>query len=198
MEALKEAGAAVVIDEIQTFGRTTELFAFQHFGLDAFADVVTIGKLSQVCATLYRGDFKPAPGLISQTFTASTSAIHAASFIVGSLLGGRYFGREGRISRLHAHFEKRLAAIAGRHGDRLEGPFGIGAMVAFTVFGGDPGRTKAFLHALFEAGVIGFYAGAHPARVRFLLPIGAVTFEEIDEVSAMIEKVLAEDAAAAA
>ena len=72
---------AVVVDEVQTFGRTSRLFAFQHFGLEQFVDVVTTGKMLQVCATLFTDAMKPGPGLLSQTFTASTSAIVAAGVI---------------------------------------------------------------------------------------------------------------------
>src|SRR6185369_7682432 len=64
---LKAAGVAVHFDEIQTFGRTSELFAFQHFGLDEYVDIVTFGKLTQACGTLIRAEFRPKPGLISQT-----------------------------------------------------------------------------------------------------------------------------------
>ena len=62
MEILKQNNIAIHVDEIQTFGRTEELFAFQYFGLDNFVDAVTIGKLSQVCATLFKDDFNPATG----------------------------------------------------------------------------------------------------------------------------------------
>lgn len=198
METLREANVAVLIDEIQTFGRTTELFAFQHYNLDEYVDVVTIGKLSQVCATLYREEFCPAPGLISQTFTAGTSAIYAAKWIINRLSGCGFFGPEGRISALHAHFEMRLKEMARRHPAWVEGPFGLGAMIAFAVFGGDLDMTKRFLHELFEAGVIAFYAGEKPARVRFLIPVGVVTFEEIDEVTSIVESVLEKTAMAAA
>ena len=44
MDVLKKNQVAVFIDEIQTFGRTSELFAFQYFGLDKYVDVVTVGK----------------------------------------------------------------------------------------------------------------------------------------------------------
>ncbi len=195
MRTVKEAGAAVLIDEIQTFGRTTELFAFQHSGLDAYVDVVTIGKLSQVCATLIREEYRPGPGLISQTFTGSTSAIHVSKVIIDTLLSSGYFGPAGKISHLHGHFEKCLKAIEKRHPAWLSGPFGIGAMIVFTVFDGNIETTKKFLHSLFEAGVMGFYAGMDPARVRFLIPVGVVSIEEIDNVSAIVERTLAEVAA---
>ena len=85
MEILKQNNIAIHVDEIQTFGRTEELFAFQYFGLDDFVDVVTIGKLSQVCATLFKDDFNPRPGLVSQTFTGATAAFFAAKVIIREL-----------------------------------------------------------------------------------------------------------------
>jgi acetylornithine aminotransferase len=190
METLKSAGVAIFVDEIQTFGRTTEPFAFQHFGLDAFVDVVTVGKLTQVCATLFSTDYKPQPGLVSQTFTGSTSSIFAARYILDTLLNGGYFGKDGRIARLSTRFVDRLKAIAQRHPDWLRGPFGAGAMVAMTVRDGSEATSKKFLHALFEAGVIGFIAGENPTRVRFLIPFGAVADEDIDAVCAIIERTL--------
>lgn len=42
---------------------------------------------------------------------------------------------------------------------------------------------------------MGFYAGMDPARVRFLIPVGVVSIEDIDNVSAIVEKTLAEVAA---
>lgn len=202
LEQLKASGVAVWVDEVQTFGRTSELFAFQHFGLDAYVDVVTIGKLTQVCATLFTEAYKPAPGLISQTFTASTSAIHAAQVILDELLQGGYFGPDGRIARVHRQFVSRLEAIAARHPQWLAGPFGIGAMIAFTPFGGDGPKVKRFLQELFRRGVIAFVAGAGAergrSRVRFLPPVGAITSTDIDVVCILVEGALEEVARAEA
>lgn len=190
MEVAKEHDVPVLVDEIQTFGRTPELFAYQYFGLDEFVDAVTVGKLLQVCATLFREEFKPGPGLLSQTFTSSTAAIHAARTIVTELMDGDCFGPDGKIARLYDHFEKRLGEMAERHPGLIEGPFGIGAMVAFTPLGGDSDKVKEFIHALFEDGVISFYCGSNPTRARFLVPVVAITFEEVDHVLALVEKTL--------
>lgn len=190
MEILRQNGTAILIDEIQTFSRTTEIFAFQALGLDELVDVLTLGKSAQVCATLFRAEFNPRPGLLSQTFTASTSAIHAAKVILKELMEGGYFGPSGKIARLNEHFTTRLKEIEGRHPDLIRGPYGTGAMIAFTPFGGNAEKVKKFIHALFDAGVIAFYAGSDLSRVRFLLPIAAVTPEDIDTVASIVEDTL--------
>ena len=190
MEVLKENDIPVMVDEIQTFGRTTELFAFQSFELNEFVDVVTIGKMAQVCATLFTDDFTPKPGLLSQTFTSGTSALFASKVIISSLLEDGYLGPDGTIARLREHMVKRLSEIEERHPDLIEGPFGMGAMIVFTPFKGDAAKVKEFLNALFDAGVIAFSCGTDITRVRFLLPVGAVTFDHIDEVASIVERTL--------
>ena len=72
----------------------------------------------------------------------------------------------------------------------IQGPYGMGLMIAFTVFDGLPDQTIRFVKALFDAGVIGFIAGRNPTRVRFLMPAGGVTFEDIENVALIIEKTL--------
>lgn len=189
----KENNISLLIDEVQTFARTTELFAFQHFKLDKYVDVVTVGKNSQVCATLYNDDHKPKPGLLSQTFTGSSSQISASHFIINEILNGDYLGENGKIMKLHARFKSNLEAISTKMPNKLTGPYGLGAMVAMTVFGGDEAKTKDFTYKLFNNGVMSFQAGAAPtSRVRFLMPILAVEERHIDEVCAIIEKTLNE------
>jgi len=187
---LRKAGVLVILDEIQTFARTTTPFAFQELGLDEFVDVVTVGKLTQVCATLFTDAVKPPPGLVSQTFTGSTSAIAAAQTILDTMNSGDFFGSAGRISRLGSRFTSRLQAMAQRHPKWVRGPYGTGAMVAFTPFDGQPQTAKALAVALFEAGLISFIAGSKPARVRFLLPIGAIDEADVDAACALLEEVM--------
>ena len=189
----RENNISVLVDEVQTFGRTTEIFAFQHFKLDKYVDVVTVGKNSQVCATLYTDDHKPKPGLLSQTFTGSSSQISASYFVINEILKGDYLGEKGKIMKLHQHFKMRLEAIEKKMPNKITGPYGIGAMVAMTVFGGDEAKSKDFTYKLFNNGVLSFQAGAAPlSRVRFLMPILAVEEHHIDEVCAIIEKTLNE------
>jgi acetylornithine/N-succinyldiaminopimelate aminotransferase len=180
METLKEAGVSIFVDEIQTFARTSQLFAFQYFGLEEYVDLVTIGKVSQVCATLYKDHLSPKPGLLSQTFTASSSAIGASKAMIKHLLEEGFYGDEGRIQRIHDYLSSKLEAISEEDPYLIQGPFGIGSMVAFTVFEGDKDKTLKFLKNLYEMGVIAFLAGDSPARVRFLLPVPAIDVKDID------------------
>lgn len=190
MTILKENHIAVFADEVQTFGRTERLFAFQHFGLEEFVDIVSVGKLSQVCATLFRGEYQPKAGLLSQTFTGSTAVIRAAIVIVSTLLNEGYYGPDGKNSRIHRHFADGLTALSKKFPNLIKGPFGIGTMIAFTPFGGDTDRVYKYSHELFEAGVLSFVAGANPTRIRFLVPAGAVTTKDIDAVLNIIETTL--------
>lgn len=192
MDVLKENNIAIFDDEVQTFGRLPELFAFKYFGLESYVDIVSVGKLSQVCATLYTDEYNPRPGLLSQTFTGSTSAIRAGRVILQSLLTQGYHGADGKIAQINAHFTKNLAALENKYPQLIHGPFGIGCMISFTPYDGETQRTTQFVHALFEAGVISFFAGSNPTRVRFLVPAGAVTMHDIDEVTKIVEKTLVE------
>lgn len=190
MTLLKAHDILIIDDEIQCFGRLPQLFAFQHFGVEAFVDIVTIGKLSQVCGTFFRKELRPQQGLLSQTFTGSTSSIRAALTILQQLIEGHFFGPEGKIEQIHTAFTERLKAISARHPDLISGPYGLGCMIAFTPFDGHAPRVIRFIHALFEAGVIGFIAGAHPTRCRFLLPAGVITEEDSDQIAQVIEQTL--------
>lgn len=187
---LKAHKIAVWFDEIQTFGRTSRPFAFEHFDLAQWADVVTVGKLTQLCATLFTPEFKPQPGLLSQTFTASASAIAAAEVILEMMIQGDLFGPGGRNMQVHAMITQRLEAIAARHPYLLRGPFGLGGMIAFTPLDGSEAKVKILLKALFDAGIIAFYAGSNPARIRMLPPVPVVTQRDIDIVCDIVESTL--------
>lgn len=192
IEVAKENNIAVIADEVQSFCRTTRPFAFQHFGLDKLVDLVTIGKISQVCATLFTDDYNPKPGLISQTFTGSTWAMYAAHAIVSGLIENGNFGSDGRNVQLHNHFAAGLKAIGEKHPGTVSGPHGVGGMVAFTPFDGSAEVAKDVVNRMFHAGLMSFMAGGDPSRVRFLMPLGCVTEAHIDMACQIIENVVSE------
>lgn len=191
IDVLKSHDIAVWADEVQTFGRTENLFAFQTFDLDGLVDIVTIGKNSPACATLFNQSFAPRPGLLSQTYTASTSAIHAARYMVEYALDHNFFGPSGKIQKLHKLFTEGLAHLHEKYGC-IHGPYGIGAMIAFTPFDGSDAKVKEFVQKLFTNGIISFVAGSNPTRVRFLLPVGALAENQIPEIMQILEKTIQE------
>mgnify|MGYP001387125948 CR=1 FL=1 len=190
IEVLQRENVPVLVDEVQTFGRVPSLFAFKEFDLDGKIDILTIGKLSQVCATLYCSALKPAPGLISQTFTSSTHAIESSQFILECLSSPEYSGSEGKIHRIGTYFKSKLTRLSQQYPDYVKGPFGYGLMVAFTPFDGSYECVSTILKALFEKGVMAFVSGRGEYRIRFLVPIGAVTESDIDSVMDIILSVI--------
>ena len=52
MECCRRIGAAVWADEVQTFARTGELFAYRKLELEEYVDLVSVGKVLQGSATL--------------------------------------------------------------------------------------------------------------------------------------------------
>ena len=192
----KKHEMAIIADEVQSFSRTTRPFAFQHFELDELVDIVTVGKITQVCCTIYRDEYKPRPGLISQTFTGSSWAMLAGRAIEQGLVEGGHFGADGKNVKLFDYFVAGLEKIAEKHPKSIKGPFGIGGMVGFTPFKGTMKEAKQLVLKMYDAGLLSFMAGGNPTRVRFLMPLGCVTEQHIDQALAILESCIAEMASA--
>lgn len=189
MQLCKEHKIAVLVDEIQTFARLEKPFAYQYYGLEDWVDVVYIGKASQVCATLFKKEYAAKPGLLGQTYTASSSTIEAGIRILDSLKNGGYFGADGKIVRLSDYIHERLQEFAKETG-LIEGPFGLGSMVCFTPFKGEAAKVSAFTQTLFENGIIALTAGSEPTKCRFLLPYPVIDEVDIDAVLEIVFETL--------
>lgn len=192
IQLLKNEGIPVFVDEVQTFGRTSELFCSAHFNILKDVDVISIGKLSQVCATIYRKALTPQPGIISQTYTSSTTAIECGYQIIQYLIKENHFGKHGKNMSLGNYFNTLLKKISKKKPTLVSGPYGIGGMLAFTPYGGHPDQVKALLMALFHNGLMGFTTGSMPQRIRFLLPLGSVTKKDIEEAIQIIDMTISE------
>ena len=189
---VKQDNVLVIFDEVQTFGRLSQPFAFQHFGLNEHADIVTIGKITQLCATFYGTHLKPEGPLLSQTFTAASSSIEAALVVLDELEQSDCFGPHGRNMSRHAYFAEQLDRLSREFPGKLSGPFGCGMMIAITPGDGSAQAANDLVHALFQAGLMGFVAGSNPSRVRFLPPPAATTTEHIDAAVQILARVLKE------
>ncbi len=187
----RQHNIAIIFDEVQTFGRLHEPFGFQHFGLEKFADIVTIGKITQLCATFYRGGMKPKAPILSQTFTASSASIHAGLAAIRELTSKHCYGENGWNERRHRHWVKRMEEMSARHPGKISGPFGEGMMLAFTPGDGNAEAANKLVLRLFDLGLMGFLAGSNPTRLRFLPSPAVVTESQIDLACEMIEKAIA-------
>ena len=187
---MKNENIPILVDEVQTFGRTSELFAANHFQIMEDVDIITIGKLSQACATIYKKRLKPEPGIISQTYTSSTTAIECGYQIINYLIDNHHFGKKGKNIVIGNYFNNLLKKIAKKKSAKISGPYGIGGMLAFTPYNGEPEKVSNLLMTLFHNGLMGFTTGATPQRIRFLLPLGAVTKKDIEEAIQIIDRSL--------
>ncbi|MBG85120.1 MAG: acetylornithine aminotransferase [Phycisphaerae bacterium] len=199
----KQAGIPVWFDEVQSFGRTESMFRFQELGLQP--DVVTIGKMSQVCATLFTEEMNPKPGLLSATFIGSTASLKVGRRMLERLQSEGAYGSDGRNARLHRSFREAAAELVDskpHHFPSLSDPSkqgsidevvgGAGCMMRLTPYGGDGQRIKALLNRMFDAGVVAFYCGHGPFHLRFLPPLGVLQEADIHEAMRIVSDSLEE------
>jgi 4-aminobutyrate aminotransferase-like enzyme len=194
----RSRGLAIWFDEVQTFGRTGELFAFQRLGLGEFVDVVSLAKPLQSGAILWTAEYAPRPGLIAGTFGGSTSGLAIGAKIIEMLVSGGYLGPEGKIQKLERFirddWERRKARIGAKYNFGKANIFG--GMVAFEMLDGRPETIKKLLDRLFDNGVIGFSAGRDPVLLRLLPPVGILTEEHWLSMWTVLEKTLEDFVAA--
>jgi acetylornithine aminotransferase len=195
-KVLKENNIAFWVDEIQTFGRTLRPFAFQHYKLEDAVDIITVGKASQVCATIFTKDFKPKPGLLSQTFTSTSVAIKTSQYIMDYISRNhdKIFLMDGLIPTMRNNFENHFKNLHSQYGTNIikSEVKGLGGMIAVTMFDGNLEKTVKFTKMLFKKGVISFVAGKGcRSVVRFLPPVN-IKKEQIDEAMKIFEDTLKE------
>jgi acetylornithine aminotransferase len=189
MQRCRAAGVAVWVDEVQTFARTGQLFAFQTLGLGELVDLVTVGKTLQGSAVLFRRAYAPKPGLVAGTFAGSTVGMAVGARIIERLEREGWLGPEGGVAELGRRIARRFAALRRRLPRAVGEHAGIGAMHAFVAFDGSPAVADLVQRRAVEEGLLVFGAGAKPSRIRLLPPLN-VTDEELDAGFAMLEKAL--------
>ncbi|MGH7906319.1 MAG: aminotransferase class III-fold pyridoxal phosphate-dependent enzyme, partial [Candidatus Binataceae bacterium] len=189
-EECRRAGIPIWIDEIQTFARTSELFAATLLNLADYVDVITIGKVFQGSAMLHRKSLAPDPGLISGTFSGATVAMAVSRRIIEKLTAEGYFGPSGREKRLEEITREHLDRLAQKHPGRISEIDGIGAMLSFRVDDGSLEATRQLIQKCFRAGLALYYGGHDPACIRLFLPAGDLTDAELGEAFAVFDKCL--------
>jgi 4-aminobutyrate aminotransferase-like enzyme len=191
MDWAVQKGIPIWVDEIQTFGRTRALFAFQMFGLDKYVDVVTAAKVIQCGVTMYSEEFNPRPGLLGGTFVGSLASLNAGNHIIQYLLQNNFYGPQGKFAALEQAMLTRLQALAnGTCKNLIHHIRGVGAMISFEVGDSSAATTRHFLQELFKAGIIAFSGGRDPVRVRLLPSIDTNHPSYLQEIFTIFEKVL--------
>jgi len=185
----REAGIAVWVDEVQTFARTGELFAFRTLGLEEHVDVVTVGKVLQGSAVLFTKDYNPRPGLVAGTYAGATVGMAVGARSIEKLESEGWLGPEGGVARLGRRVARRVGALRRRLPGLVGEHSGIGAMHALTVFDGSPDAIRRTIAVAFERGLMLFGAGERPSRLRLLLPVNT-TDEELGAGFAILEETL--------
>lgn len=192
LQFCKEKDIAIWADEVQTFMRTGEAFAFQTFGFAEYVDLCTVAKTAQVGATLFTDEYNPKPGLVAGTFAGTTQALATGLKIIETIEQGQYLGPNGRILQIQNKFASGLQRLSETTCKGLLSDIEkAGLMLAFTPLDGSKDVTNNFLNVLYKNGIVTLGCGKGPFRVRFLIPM-VITDQQIEEALAIIETTLQE------
>ena len=198
MKACKSHGIPVWDDEIQAFGRTTEMFAFEHFDVGEYVDMFCVGKMTLACAALWTEAMQPKPGLLSGTFTSGTVDFMAGLRILEMLEGGDYYGPEGAFAQHQKAFREQAKALIGKHPDWFpaveyapELYDGVGGMMRLTPFGGAKDKVAAAAKAIYDEGAVTFWCGHGPVHLRLLPPMPALKLDQWPAIFEVLERGLA-------
>ncbi|MEM9068685.1 MAG: aminotransferase class III-fold pyridoxal phosphate-dependent enzyme [Myxococcota bacterium] len=198
MQTCKRHGIPVWDDEIQSFGRTTEMFAFEAFDVGEYVDVFCVGKMTLACAAMWTEEMRPRPGLLSGTFTGGTVDFAAGLRILEMLEAGSFYGAEGEFAQHHAAFRQHATALITKHpawfpaverSPQLVG--GTGGMMRLTPFGGVREKIAAAAKAIYREGAIVFWCGHGPLHLRLLPPMPALKLEDWPRIFEVLERGLA-------
>lgn len=192
LEFCREKQIPVWFDEVQTFTRTGQFFAYETLGLGDYVDVCTIAKTAQNGATLFTQELNPKPGLIAGTFSGSSPSLLSGLEILNMLDKEGYMGADGKVMQIHNEFVGHLNRLNETScKGLLRDAGGLGLMVAVTPLDGTKEKVEALIQKLFQNGLITFSCGRGTYRLRFLIP-AVTTSKQIREAADIIEKTILE------
>jgi 4-aminobutyrate aminotransferase / (S)-3-amino-2-methylpropionate transaminase / 5-aminovalerate transaminase len=192
-----QRGIVLIIDEVQSgFGRTGEMFAIEHDGVEP--DLMVVGK--SLCAGM------PLSGVVGRAEildSAATGAIGgtyggnpmscAAALAVFEIFKEEKLVEAGR--RVGLKVQKRFDALRDRH-DFVGDSRGLGAMRALELVTDKKSksplpaaRVKEILRACVDRGLIIIKAGVHDNVLRTLMPL-TIPDADLDRGLDILEEVL--------
>ena len=188
LEFCKSKGIAVWADEVQTFMRTGELFAFETLDFGQYVDLCTVAKTLQTAATLYTEEYNPQPGLVAGTFSGSSASLAVGAESLRMITEEGYLGPQGKIAKIHTEFVGMLNRLnTTTCKGMLSDAGGLGLMVAVTPFDGSKDISTKLLYGLYRNGLIAYTCGRDPYRMRFLIP-AVMESKDIQHAADIIEK----------
>ena len=188
LDFCKSKEITIWFDEVQTFARSGEFFAFEKLDLGPYVDVCTIGKALQLSATLWTKEYNPKPGLISGTFASSSSSFYSALTLLNKL--EPLTGPKAKIEKIHTSWTSKLKKLEKE--GLLSHTEGWGLMVGTSPWKNQAQEVQRLLQKLFQKGLICFHCGqGDKKRLRFLLP--AVAEEQhLDQAASILREALLE------
>lgn len=158
-----EAGAAFVLDEVQTgMGITGTLWAHEQLALERPPDLVTFGKKMQM-----GGFFARAPFVVTQFGRMYQTRNGDRCRAILALATHRVIVRDGLLAsvrRVGARFLAGLEELAARHPSLVSEPRGRGFVLAFDL--PTPAARDDFLKRCLGRGVFATYTGTQSVRLR--------------------------------
>lgn len=186
----KSEGIKIWADEIQTGGRMINTFRYRDLGLGSMIDILTLGKMTQVCSTLYTHELNPKPGLLNQTYAGSSAVLGAAEASLDLLSNDKFYGKNKSLDKITTSLLEELKSLAKKHSDKISNIRNFGGMFAFQYKDGSKDETLQFLNKLVDNGLIAFFCGHGPFFVRFLPPVPVLKQKHIKEAIKILEKTL--------
>jgi 4-aminobutyrate aminotransferase / (S)-3-amino-2-methylpropionate transaminase / 5-aminovalerate transaminase len=169
-EICRDRGIVFIADEIQTgFGRTGELFACTHFGVepDMILTAKSLGGGLPVAAVTGRAEIMdaPGPGGLGGTFNGNPASCVAALAVMEEFADGQLLVR-ARI--LGEQFQRKANLWQRRHSFIVD-VRGVGAMQAIEFV--DSQAAKKLVQHCLQNGVLVLTAGTYDNVVRLLMPL---------------------------
>ena len=188
LDFCKNKEIAIWFDEVQTFARSGQFFAFEKLGLGDYVDVCTIGKSLQMSVSLWTKEYNPQPGLVSGTFSGSSSSFYSAVVILQIL---QKFIEEKRIEKIGKAWSERLKQLEKTN--LLSDIQGWGLMWGATPAKSHPKKVSRLLKRLFQKGLICYSCGGQEniKRLRFLIP-AILEEEHLDQAIDILRACLTE------
>src|SRR5580704_5133168 len=187
----RERGIVFVADEVQTgFGRTGELFASSHFGIepDLILTAKSLGGGMPLAAITGRAEIMdaPGPGGLGGTFGGNPACCAAALAVIEEFADGQLLARARSLGE---QFQRRAAGWQRQHAF-IADVRGLGAMQAMEFVDATgvacASAVKKLVQHCLSNGVLVLNAGTYDNVMRLLMPL-TISDEDYNQALQVME-----------